>query len=173
MYEEIIRHLMKWQLWGMLLWTLLFLILPTAYYTYAARKAKKAKRKKNKNKKTWLQNLRETPEGQALGFVIVGVVFFCICFGTSLYRYLSLREDMIAENYATYTGEFEHDTTRSTSYVEWIDEQGETKSIRHNFHINQFQTCDQDLKDGTYVGTLVYSPSSGLLLWWDAEPIGD
>lgn len=173
MYEDIIRHLMKWQLWGMLLWTLLFLILPTAYYTYAARKAKKAKRKKNKNKKTWLQNLRETPEGQALGFVIVGVVFFCICFGTSLYRYLSLREDMIAENYATYTGEFYYDAhPRGSDYLQWTNEQGDIiESIRHNHHIEKFQTTDQTLKDGYYKGTIVYSPRGDVLLWWDAERI--
>ena len=174
MYEEIIHHLMKWQLWGMLLWTLLFLILPAAYYTYATRKTKKAKRKKNKNKKKWLQNLRETPEGQALGFVIIGVVFFCICFGTSLYRYLSLREDMINENYATYTGEFYYDvSSRGSDYLQWTNEQGDMESIRYNHHIEKFQTTDQALKDGYYEGTVVYSPSSGFLLWWDAVPIGD
>ena len=174
MYEEIIRHLMKWQLLGMLLWTLLFLILPAAYYTYTARKAKKIKKKKNKGKKSWKQFFSETPEGRALGFVIIGIVFFCICFGTSLYRYLSLREDMIAENYVTYTGEFYYDAhSRGSDYLQWTNEHGDMESIRHNHHIEKFQTTDQTLKDGYYKGTIVYSPRGDVLLWWDAKPIGD
>ena len=83
---------------------------------------------------------------------------------------------MVNQNYVTYTGEFEHETHRgskgsSTSYVEFTDENGEKKSIRHNFHIDDFQTCEHDLHDGKYKGTVVYSPSSNLLLWWDAEPM--
>ena len=177
MYEEIIRHLMKWEIFTMIFWTLLCLVLPGIVYTYILQKEKKKKRNKSKKKKTWKQFFSETAEGKALSWVIVGVVFFCVFFGIDLYQYLSLREDMIAENYVTYTGEFEHETHRgrdsSTSYVEWTNEQGETKSIRHNYHIDDFQTCEQDLHDGKYYGTIVYSPSSNLLLWWDAEPIED
>ena len=178
MYEEIIRHLMKWEIISMILSTLLCLILPSAVYTFISHKERsKAKRKNKKHKKTWKQFFSETPEGRALAWVIVGTIFFCIFFGQDLYQYLSLREDMINENYAVYTGEFEHDTTRSrrisTSYVEFTDENGEGKSIRHNFHIDDFQTCEHDLHDGKYYGTVVYSPSSNLLLWWDAVPIGD
>lgn len=175
MYEEIIRHLMKWEIVLMAFWVFLFLLLPSVIYTYAARKTKKAKRKKNKNKKKWLQNLRETLEGQALGFVIIGIVFFCICFGTNLYRYLSLREDMIAENYVTYTGKFYYDAhPRGSDYLQWTNEQGDIiESIRHNHHIEKFQTTDQTLKDGYYKGTIVYSPRGDVLLWWDAEPVGD
>ena len=178
MYEEIIRHLMKWEIFTMIFWTLLCLVLPVSIHAYLSRKAKRKKKKRNKaGKKTWKQFFSESPEGRALSWVIIGVVFFCIFFGTDLYQYLSLREDMINENYVTYTGEFEHDTTHgrrsSTSYVEWTNEQGETKSIRHNFHIDDFQTCEHDLHDGKYYGTVVYSPSSNLLLWWDAVPIGD
>ena len=178
MYEEIIRHLMKWELFGMILSTLLCLVLPSVVYTFISRKERsKAKRKNKKHKKTWKQFFSETPEGRALAWVIVGTIFFCIFFGQDLYQYLSLREDMINENYAVYTGEFEHDTTRgrsfSTSYVEFTDENREKKSIRHNFHIDDFQTCEHDLHDGKYRGTVVYSPSSNFLLWWDAGPIGD
>ena len=178
MYEEIIRHLMKWEIVSMMLWTLLCLVLPSVVYTFISRKERsKAKRKNKKHKKTWKQFFSETPEGRALAWVIVGTIFFCMFFGQDLYQYLSLREDMINENYAVYTGEFEHDTTRSrrisTSYVEFTDENGEGKSIRHNFHIDDFQTCEHDLHDSKYYGTVVYSPSSNLLLWWDAVPIED
>ena len=176
MYEEIIRHLMKWELFGMILSTLLCLVLPSVVYTVISRKERsKAKRKNKKHKKTWKQFFSETPEGRALAWVIVGTIFFCMFFGQYLYHYLSLREDMINENYAVYTGEFEYDTTRgrsfSTSYVEFTDENGDEKSISHNFNIDDFQTCEHDLHDGKYKGTVVYSPSSNLLLWWDAEPI--
>ena len=178
MYEEIIRHLMKWELFGMILSTLLCLVLPSVVHTFISRKERrKAKTKNKKHKNTWKQFFSETPEGRALAWVIVGTIFFCIFFGQDLYQYLSLREDMINENYAVYTGEFEHDTTRgrsfSTSYVEFTNENGEKKSIRHNFHIDDFQTCEHDLHDGKYYGTVVYSPSSNFLLWWDAVPIGD
>ncbi len=176
MYEEIIRHLMKWEIFTMIFWTLLFLVLPSVGYACILHKEKKKKHNKSKKKKTWRQFFNETAEGKALSLVIVGVVFFCVCFGTDLYQYLSLREDMVNENYVTYTGEFEHETHHSskgssTSYVEFTDENGEKKSIRHNFHIDDFQTCEHDLHDGKYYGTVVYSPSSNLLLWWDAEPI--
>lgn len=176
MHGEIIRHLMKWEIFTMIFWTLLCLVLPVSIHAYFSRKAKRKKKKRNKaGKKTWKQFFSESPEGRALSWVIIGVVFFCIFFGTDLYQYLSLREDMVNENYVTYTGEFNYDTTRgrssSTSYVEWTNEQGETKSIRHNFHIDDFQTCEHDLHDGKYYGTVVYSPSSGFLLWWDAKPI--
>lgn len=174
MYEEIIRHLMKWEIITMIFWTLLCLVLPSVIYICILHKEKK-KSNKNKKKKTWKQFFGETAEGKALSWLIVGVVFFCVCFGTDLYQYLSLREDMINENYATYTGEFEYDTTHgkssSTSYVEWTDASGEQQSIRHNFHIDDFQTCEHDLHDGKYTGTVVYSPSAKILLWWDAVPI--
>ena len=176
MYEEIIRHLMKWEIVSMMLWTLLCLVLPSVVYTFISRKERsKAKRKNKKHKKTWKQFFSETPEGRALAWVIVGTIFFCLFFGQDLYQYLSLREDMVNENYAVYTGEFEHNTTRgrssSTSYVEFTDENGDEKSIRHNSHIDDFQTCEHDLHDGKYKGTIVYSPRGDVLLWWDAEPI--
>ena len=172
MYAEIIRHLMKWELIGMIFWALLFLVLPISIYVYILVKDKKKKKKAKKKK--W-NSFVETAEDKALAFVILGILFFCVCFGMDLYKYLSLREDMINENYITYTGEFKHKThlgkSSSTSYVEWTNERGETESIRHNFHIDDFQTCEQDLHDGRYKGTIVYSPSGDVLLWWDAEPI--
>ena len=175
MYEEIIRHLMKWEIVLMIFWTLLCLVLPVSYHAYAAHKAKKTKKKKNKGKKSWKRLFSETPEGRALSLVIIGTVFFCICFGTNLYRYLSLREDMIAENYVTYTGEFYYDADpRGYDYLQWINEHGDIiESIRHNHRIKKFQTTDQTLKDGYYKGTIVYAPRGDVLLWWDAEPIED
>ena len=105
MYEEIIRHLMKWELGMMIFFGLIFLVLPSVVYTCLSRKEKKKKKKKSAKKKKW-NNLTLTAAEQALAFVVVGVLFFCVTFGITLFRYLSLREDMIAENYVTYTGEF-------------------------------------------------------------------
>ena len=172
MYEEIIRHLMKLEIISMIFWTLLFLVLPSVIYTFVERKEKK-KKKKRKPKKKW-NNLTETPEEKALVWVIVGVLFFCVTFGITLFRYLSLREDMIAENYVTYTGEFYYDAhPRGSDYLQWTNEHGDMESIRHNHHIEKFQTTDQTLKDGYYKGTIVYSPRGDVLLWWDAVPIED
>ena len=173
MYDEIVRDLMEMELLLMVFYALLFLVTPISVYIYTFHKEKK----KRKPKKKW-NNLTQTPEKQALVLVISGILFFCVFFGISLYQYLSLREDMVNQNYVTYTGEFEHETHRgskgsSTSYVEFTDENGEDKSILHNFHIDDFQTCEYDLHDGKYRGIVVYSPSSNLLLWWDAEPIED
>ncbi len=173
MYEEIIRHLMKWEIFTMIFWTLLFLVLPSVVYTCLSRKEKKKKKKKSAKKKKW-NNLTLTAAEQALAFVVVGVLFFCVTFGITLFRYLSLREDMIAENYVTYTGEFYYDAhPRGSDYLQWTNEHGDMESIRHNHHIEKFQTTDQTLKDGYYKGTIVYSPRGDVLLWWDAEPIGD
>ena len=174
MYDEIVRDLMEMKLFLMVLFALLFLVVPISGYIYTFHKEKK-KKKKRKPKKKW-NNLTQTPEEQAFVLVIFGILFFCVCFGNALYGYLSLREDMVNQNYVTYTGEFEHETYHSskgssTSYVEFTDENGEDKSIRHNFHIDDFQTCEHDLHDGKYKGTVVYSPSSNFLLWWDAVPI--
>ena len=174
MYDEIVRDLMEMELLLMVFYALLFLVIPISVYIYTFHKEKK-KKKKRKPPKKW-NNLTETPEEKAFALVISGILFFCVFFGIELYQYLSLREDMVNQNYVTYTGEFEHETHRgskgsSTSYVEFTDENGEKKSIRHNFHIDDFQTCEHDLHDGKYRGTVVYSPSSNLLLWWDAEPM--
>ena len=178
MYEEIIRHLMKWEIVLMIFWTLLCLVLPVSYHAYAAHKAKKTKKKKNKGKKSWKRLFSETPEGRALSLVIIGAVFFCICFGTNLYRYLSLREDMVSENYVTYTGEFECDVVRgskghSSSYVRFTNKEGEAESVRYSHRIDNFKENGENLKEGNHKSTIVYSPSSNLLLWWDAVPIGE
>ena len=170
MYDEIVRDLMEMELFLMVFFALLFLVVPISGYIYTFHKEKK-KKKKRKPKKKW-NNLTETPEEKALAFVIVGVLFFCVCFGISLYSYLSLREDMINENYVTYTGEFYYDAhPRGSDYLQWTNEHGDMESIRHNHHIEKFQTTDQTLKDGYYKGTIVYSPRGDVLLWWDAEPI--
>ena len=173
MYDEIVRDLMEMELLLMVFYALLFLVIPSVVYTFISRKEKK-KKKKRKPKKKW-NNLTQTPEEQALAFVVVGILFFCVCFGTSLYRYLSLREDMIAENYVTYTGEFYYDADpRGSDYLQWTNEHGDIiESIRHNHRIEKFQTTDQTLKDGYYKGTIVYAPHGDVLLWWDAVPIED
>ena len=176
MYDEIVRDLMEMELLLMVFYALLFLVIPISGYIYTFHKEKKKKKKRKPKKKR--NNLIRTPEQQALVLVISGILFFCVFFGITLYECLSLREDMVNQNYVTYTGEFEHETHRgskgsSTSYVEFTDENGEDKNILHNFHIDDFQTCEHDLHDGKYRGTIVYSPSSNLLLWWDAVPIED
>ena len=177
MYGEIVRALLRGQILVMLLCTLIFLILPIAYYIYAERKEKKIKRKKNKHKKSWKQFISETPTGRALVPVIVGVVFFCICFGTNLYRCISLHQDLVSENYATYTGEFECDVVRgkssTTTWVVWTSEDGVVETIRYTHQIDKFQEHGEKLKEGDYHGTLVYSPTGKYLLWWDAERIED
>ena len=171
MYEEIIKELMKAEIWLMLFWIFLLLVLPTSIYTYVSHKEKKKKRKK---KKKW-NSFQESAADKALAFVIAGILFFCVLFGISLYRYLSLREDMVTENYVTYVGEFRHYVVRGRSsmneYVEWTDEKGETVTVEYNYHIDKFRSDDRTLETGTYNGTIVYSPSSGLLLWWDAVPV--
>ena len=177
MYGEIVRELLRGQILTMLLCALIFLVFPIVYYIYAKRKAKKIKRKKNKHKKSWKQFVSETPEGRAFGALIVGVVFFCIFFGISLYRYVSLHQDLMSENYATYTGDFECDVVRgkssTTSWVVWTSEDGVVETIRYNHRIDKFQEHGEKLKEGDYHGTLVYSPTGKFLLRWDAEPIGD
>lgn len=178
MYEEVIKDLMKGDLFLMIFWALLFLILPISIYVYILIKDKKKKKKKSAKKKKW-NNLVETAEDKALTFVVIGVLSFCVTFGMALYDYLSLREDMIAENYVTHTGEFECYTVRSsrssirTSYVQWTNEQGKIESIKYNSRIDEFQEHDKTLKKGYYQGTLVYSPRGDVLLWWDAVPIGE
>ena len=178
MYEEIIRELMKWDMILMAFFVLLFLVLPFSIYVYVLIKNKK-KRQKKKNKapqKKWNKKL-ETAEEKALAFVIVGLFFFCLTFGMTLYEYLSLREDMIAENYVTYAGEFKCRSSRSkystTTYVEWTNENGGTESVEYKSHIDRFQENGKTLLNGNYEGTIVYSPSGDVLLWWDAVPIGE
>ena len=178
MYEPIIRDLMKSDLFAMMLCALLFLAIPISIYVYVLIKDKKKKKKKSAKKKKW-NSFVETAEDKALAVVIVGVIFFCITFGMALYDYLSLREDMLTENYVTHTGEFECYSVRSsrsstrTYYVQWTNENGEVESIKYNSRIDEFQEHDKTLKKGYYQGTIVYSPRGDVLLWWDAEPIGE
>ncbi len=184
MYEPIIRDLMKSDLFLMMFWALLFLAIPISIYVYILIKDKKKKKKKSAKKKKW-NSFVETAEDKALAVVIVGVLFFCVTFGMALYDYLSLREDMIAENYVPYTGEFECYSTRSVKtyskgfsitknhYIKWTNENGEVERIRYYQRIDDFKENGQELKEGAYVGTIVYSPRGDVLLWWDAEPIGE
>lgn len=171
MYEEIIRELMKWDIVIMVFWVLLFLILPIFIYSYIAYKEKKKKRKK---KKKW-NSFQESDEQKALAGVIFGILIFCVTFAMGLYDYLSLREDMVTENYVTYTGVFECYESGSRSsrqeYVSWTDPQGNRMKIRYSHHIDSFHANEQSLESGNYTGTIVYSPTGERLLWWDAVPI--
>ena len=177
MYGEIVRSLMRYHLWVMIVCTLILLVCPITYYIYTKRKAKKIERKKNKHKKSWKKFVSVTPEGKALASVIMCVVFFCLCFGTNLYRYISLRQDLVSENYVLYTGEFECDVVRgkisTTTWVYWVNENGKVESARYGHGIDKFQEHGEKLKEGDYRGTLVYAPTGGFLLWWDAERIED
>ena len=154
MYEEIIKELMKAEIWLMLFWIFLFLVLPSSIYTYVSHKEKNKKRKK---KKKW-NSFQESNEQKALAGVIFGILIFCVTFAMGLYDYLSLREDMVTENYVTYTGAFEcYESGRrgQQEYVSWTDPQGNRMKIRYSHHIDRFHANEQPLESGEYTGTIV------------------
>ena len=105
-------------------------------------------------------------------------VIFLIGVGMNLYTIFSLREDMINENYATYTGEFYYHNVyirrgRRDRFITWENENGKSQNVDHDHCINSYQENYIPLEEGRYRGAIVYSPSSGYLLWWDAERIGE
>jgi hypothetical protein len=54
-----------------------------------------------------------------------------------------------------------------------IDENGKKTTVTYRRDVRKFYSDETILEKGYYEGTVVYSPSSKYLLWWDAEPIGD
>ena len=141
-------------------------------------KKEKAIPKKGKKKK------QQPKEKDSLPLVALFFsVIFLILAGINLYTILSLRKDMINENYATYTGEFSyeeaygryHRGTPSSRSIIWEDENGESHVITYDPAIDDYQPYAPLFKEfgqRNYRGTIVYSPSSDYLLWWNAVPIG-
>ena len=142
-------------------------------------KKEKAIPKKGKKKK---QQPKEKDSLPLVAFLLS--VIFLILAGINLYTILSLRKDMINENYATYTGEFSYEEaygrhrrgTPSSRSIIWEDENGKSHVITYDPAIDDYQPYAPLFKEfgqRNYRGTIVYSPSSGYLLRWDAVPIGD
>ena len=142
-------------------------------------KKEKSVPKKGKKKK---QQPKEKDSLPLAAFLLS--VIFLIGVGMNLYTIFSLREDMINENYATYTGEFSYEEaygryrrgTPSSRSIIWEDENGKSHVITYDPAIDNYQPYAPLFKEfgqRNYRGTIVYSPSSDYLLWWDAVPIGD
>ena len=167
MYEEIFRALMRYELTVILIMLAIAIFFSVMLYVIVLRSAKKKKQPLKKKQK-------KEEKDDTVPAIIVFLVFVFILIGVRIPRLFSLRKDMINENYVTYTGEFYYDAhPRGSDYLQWTNERGDMESIRHNHHIEKFQTTTQTLKDGYYKGTIVYSPHGDVLLWWDAVPIGD
>ncbi len=134
--------------------------------------------KKGKKKK---QQPKEKDSVPIVAFLLS--VLFWVIVGVNSYTIISLREDMTNENYATYTGEFYYEETYrrgtrspATRSIIWEDENGENHVITYDSAIDNYQPYAplfKEFGEGNYRGTIVYSPSNGYLLWWDAVPIGE
>ena len=165
MCEEIIRELMRAKTIGIIIDIVLFVIALVLIYFFSVRPAKK---KMSKKKRRWYE---QNHDKSWVWFVAVTLIFV-ISFGEDLYYYLSLRQDLKNENYATYTGEFYyHYSPNGPDYVEWTDDQGKTQRARYLYRIEKFQDGEHRLREDYYKGTIVYAPNGGHLLWWDAERI--
>ncbi len=165
MYAEIIRELMRAKMTSMIIAVILFVASLVLIYFFSVRPAKK---KMSKKKRRWYGQHHD----KSWAWFLAVTLCFAISFGVNLYYYLSLRQDLINENYATYTGEFYYNySSKGPDYVEWTDDQGKTQMVRYNYRIEKFQDGEQRLREDYYKGTIIYSPNGGHLLWWDAEPI--
>ncbi len=142
-------------------------------------KKEKAGPKKGKKKK---QQPKEKDSTTIVAFMLS--VLFLVLVGVNSYTIICLREDMMNENYATYTGEFYYEeihrrhnrSSPSTRSIIWEDENGENHVITYDSAIDNYQPYAplfKEFGEENYRGTIVYSPSSGYLLWWNAEPIGE
>ena len=67
MYEEIIRHLMKWEIVAMVFWIFLFLVLPSVVYTFISRKEKKKKKKEKTQEKVEQPNRNTRRKSLGMG----------------------------------------------------------------------------------------------------------
>lgn len=167
MYNEIIKELMKAKMTSMIIAVVLLVVAFVLIYVFSVRPAKK---KMSKKKRRWYDQHHD----KSWAWFVAVTLIFAISFGVNLYYYLSLRQDLINENYATYTGEFYyHYSPKDPDYVEWTDDQGKTQRARYLYRIEKFQDGEHRLREDYYKGTIVYAPNGGHLLWWDAEPIGD
>ncbi len=171
MYEEIFRALMRYELINVLI--LVGIVVGLFVMLYVAVLLPAKKKKQNQKKKQ-----KNEEKDDTLPAIIVMLVTVFILVGVEAHRLFSLRKDMINETYITYTGEFycyEHRSGKSsTEYVRFQNADGEQIEVEYSHHINKYQEHGKKLEEDTYyTGTIVYSPSSDYLLWWDAEPIGD
>lgn len=170
MYEEIFRALMRFELIKTLL--LVGIVVGLFVMLYVAVLLPAKKKKQNPKKKQ-----KKEEKDDTLPAIIVILVTVFILVGVEAHRLFSLRKDMINENYITYTGEFYcYETTGKSSieHVRFQNADGEQIEVEYSHHINKYQEHGKKLEEGTYyTGTIVYSPSSDYLLWWDAEPIGE
>ena len=171
MYKEIFRALMRYELTVILIMLAIAIFFSVMLYVIVLRSAKKKKQPLKKKQK-------KEEKDDTVPAIIVFLVFVFILIGVRIPRLFSLRKDMINETYITYTGEFycyEHKSGKSsTEYVRFQNADGEQIEVEYSHHINKYQEHGKKLEEDTYyAGTIVYSPSSDYLLWWDAEPIGE
>ena len=170
MYKEIFRALMRYELTVILIMLAIAIFFSVMLYVIVLRSSKKKKQPPKKKQK-------KEEKDDTVPAIIVFLVFVFILIGVRIPRLFSLRKDMINETYVTYTGEFYcYETTgkSSTEYVRFQNADGEQIEVEYSHHINKYQEHGKKLEEDTYyTGTIVYSPSSDYLLWWDAEPIGD
>ena len=167
MYGEIVRELMRAKMVALIVDVAFFVIAPVLIYFFSVRPAKK---KMSKKKRRWYEQNHD----KSWVWIVAVTLIFVISFGEDLYYYLSLRQDLKNENYATYTGEFYYYySPKGPDYVEWTDDQGKTQRARYLYRIEKFQDSEQRLREDYYKGTIVYAPNGGHLLWWDAERIED
>jgi hypothetical protein len=170
MHGEVVRVIMRSQMIDMISCFSLAILVPVIYLVFfhiPFKKKKMSKKKKNQKKK----EMKEALVG-AIALSVCLLILGCIFWGD----YLSVRQDLVTENYATYTGEFRYYTTGGKHVkrrVQWIGENGEKTTITYRRDVKKFYSNETTLEEGYYEGTVVYSPSSEYLLWWDAEPIGD
>lgn len=181
MYEEIIQSLMLSRMVGMILSFAFAIVGFFVSYFLFTRLNKKKKQSKNQreklNKKQRRAAEKEKKEKEE-SFVAALVIALLICFWGcwNLYEYLSLRKDMVTENYATYTGKFCYEESyhkgNLSRYIRWEDENGKVQTINYEHIIDDYQPNNMPLQEGYYIGTIVYSPRGDYLLWWDAVPTG-
>ena len=184
MYEEIIQSLMLSKIVSMILSFAFAIIGFAVFYVIFLRRNKKKKqsqkKKPNKKERTAAEKEKKDREESFLAALLVALLI-CLMGFSNLYEYLVLRKDMVTENYATYSGEFYYEETRSyrrgtSRHIYWKDENGEDYVITYDSTIDDYQPYAplfEEFGEGNYRGTVVYSPRSGYLLWWSALPIED
>ncbi len=169
MYDEIFRALIRYELTVILLMLAIAILFSVLLYVIVLRSAQKKKQNPKKKQK-------KEEKDDTIPAIIVFLVFVFILIGVRIPRLFSLRKDMINKTYITYTGEFycyeQRGGKSSTEHVRFQNADGEQIEVEYSHHINKYQEHGKKLEEATYyTGTIVYSPSSDYLLWWDAERI--
>ena len=169
MYGEVIQLIMQSKIISMAVCFSLAIVVPVIYlviFDVPFKKKKISKKKKNQKKK----EIKEALTG-AISLLVCLLLLGCIALG----EYLALRQDFVTENYATYTGEFRYylGGRSNKRRIQWVDENGKKTTVTYRRDVRKFYSDETILEKGYYEGTVVYSPSSKYLLWWDAVPIED